>query len=303
MFKNLIQSLLPIKHFAQPGDVSLPADAPKSHICIVGGTNIASALTRTEYIKGSFVIDTPHGPSPDIYYGEVDGVAFYHILVHGTIGVDRHLLDGETTALLRTWSAMYQLGVTEVLGGATAGSINSAYSNGDWVIPNDFIDWNISRPRSIAYTVMGDEAKWILPRMNPASDPEIDRILYEACCKHAPQVKTWKDAVMGQSSAGRFETVAEVKMMQMHGCDIASHNIATEMAYARQLSMNYGSFNGVVNPAEGMGHFALDMIDDFYPQMHQQSIKIYMDAVPKVAALKGKPRVIDSLVVHPELED
>ncbi len=77
---------MPLCLFAEPhSSIQLPEGVPASQICVLGGTNVAKALTRTEYIRGSFTIETPFGKSPKIYHGEVKGVPFYHIPLHGGI--------------------------------------------------------------------------------------------------------------------------------------------------------------------------------------------------------------------------
>lgn len=283
----------------------IPKDVPKSHICVLGGTNIAMVLTKTEYISGSFQIETRFGPSPEIFYGEVDGVPFYHIAVHGGIGVDRSQLNADANGFLCTWAAMHMLGVTEVLGGATAGALNTDIKVGDWVIPDDFIDYNVNRPRTVSYLILGNDAGAVFPRMNPATDPEIDNIFYEACVKYtSDEYKTWKGGIVVQDCGGRFEGVAESRLWNREGMDVVTTAVGTEIAYARQLGMNYGCFLGISTPAEGLidREWDWDDLAYHYPRFHQLSVKICMEAVPKVAALKGKPRVGDSLRIHPPLE-
>ena len=131
---------------------SSPEQAPKATICVVGGTNVAHALARSSHVSASFTIDTLFGVSPLIYFGETSGVPFYHITLHGSIELSGV---AEQEVLLRVWSALHQLGVSDALGGATAGSINEKYKLGDWVIADDFVDFNIDRQRSIAAAVLG----------------------------------------------------------------------------------------------------------------------------------------------------
>ena len=298
---------LPRVHFARPGGPSLqlPGGVPESHICVLSGTNVATVLTRNEAIKGSFSIETKFGTSPEIFYGEVSGIPFYHIPLHGHIGADRSKMGADTDCLLRAWTAMHLLGVKEVLGGATAGALNTDIKVGDWVIPDDFIDYNVDRPRTITYMVLGRDAGRIFPRINPATDPEIDNILYDACVKFTfPEYKTWKGGILVQDCGGRFEGVAESRLWSKEGMSIVTTAIGTEIAYARQLGMNYGCFNGISTPAEGLVDWDWDW-DDLayhYPRFHELSVKIYLDAIPKVAALAGKPRVGDRLRFHPPLE-
>ena len=284
---------------------NLPSDLPEATICVLSGTNIANALTRDPHIKGNFTFQTPFGTSPQIYYGEVEGVAFYHIPLHGSVPVsDTSELATNTQTLLRTWSALHQLGIKEVLGGATAGAINSEFSPGDWVIPHDLIDWNNTRPRSIAKQIMGQQANFIMPRMLPADDPDLHLILVEETQKAAPDSKVFDQGVIAQAAGGRFETAAEIRMMKNAGGDLVTMTVATEMAYARQLGMNYACIVGIVNPAEGLGAWDWNTLTNLYPQFHSQSVEIYLSAIPRIAKeLKDKPRAGDALRIHPELEE
>jgi len=280
----------------------LPDSAPTSNICVLGGTNIAGALTRQTEIGGSFTIETQFGKSPEIFWGETQEVSFYHIPMHGGTGADRTKPDYQENAYLRTWSAFHRLGVTEVLGGATAGSINPEYKVGDWTVPDDFIDFNVDRPQSIAFQVLGEAGGHIWPRLNPATDPDIDGILADGCRRHAPEVDTYHGGVIAQGPGSRFESAAEVRMMQTLGCDSVTASIPTEMIYARQVGIHYGCIVGIVNPAEGLGEWDWDTLSDCYPTFHRHSVAIYLDAIPRVARLLGKERAVDALRVHPEFD-
>ena len=283
--------------------IEIPTGVPNAKICVLGGTNLATSLTRSEEIEGSFRVETKFGASPEVFYGSVEDVPFYHIVLHGGEGADKSRRDFRVNSLLRTWSALHLLGVTEVLGGATAGAINSKFRDGDWVIPDDFIDFNVDRPPSIVADILGAEADKIWPRVNPATDPEIDSILYECSQMHADGVGVWKGGVLAQGPGSRFESVAEVRMMKIAGCDFVTASIPTEMIYARQLGIHYGSIVGISNPAEGIAEWGWDTLTNLYPRFHEQSSRIYIEAIPKVAALLGKPRIVDELRIHPDLEE
>jgi 5'-methylthioadenosine phosphorylase len=164
---------LPITRYTLPSHQK----PPEATICIVGGTNVAHALAASSHISAAFTLETPLGMSPSIYYGEFEGAPFYHLTLHGSSTDASGVVADQS--LITVWSALHYLGVTDVLGGATAGSINPAYKLGDWVIADDFIDFNIDRKRSIAAEILGPEAARILPRHIPADDPILRRILFE----------------------------------------------------------------------------------------------------------------------------
>jgi 5'-methylthioadenosine phosphorylase len=157
----------------------------------------------------------------------------------------------EDESLIMVWSALHYLGVTDVLGGATAGSINPAYKLGDWVIADDFIDFNIDRKRSIAAAVLGPEAARILPRHIPADDPILRRILFEETTRVAGKENVHQGGVIVQAAGGRFETAAEIRMFKQLGGDLVTMNVPTEMAYARQLNLNYSSLIAILIPPKG----------------------------------------------------
>ena len=287
---------LPIRRYSLHG----PEKPPPSNICIVGGTNIAHALTMSGHLSVAFALETPFGLSPAIYFGESEGVPFYHVTLHGSSTEASGV--AEQDALLIVWGALHHLGVSDVLGGATAGSINSAYKLGDWVIADDFIDFNIDRKRSIAAEILGAEAARILPRHVPADDPLLRKILSEEAARVAGQENVHEGGVIIQAAGGRFETAAEIRMFQRLGGDLVTMNIPTEMAYARQLNINYASLIAISNPAEGLGPWDWKTLSDLYPRFHAQSVEIYLAAVRRIQNLPKRRRIGDTLRVHPEFD-
>jgi 5'-methylthioadenosine phosphorylase len=287
---------LPIRRYS----LHDPEQPPPANICIVGGTNIGNALASSAHVSVAFVLETTFGPSPTIYFGESEGVPFYHVTLHGS-STDASGV-AEQDALLMVWGALHRLGVSDVLGGATAGSINPAYKLGDWVIGDDFIDFNINRKRSIAAEILGAEAARILPRHVPADDPLLRKILSEETARVAGKENVHERGVIIQAAGGRFETAAEIKMFQRLGGDLVTMNVPTEMAYARQLNINYASLIAISNPAEGLGKWDWKTLSDLYPRFHAQSIEIYLATVRRIHHLPERRRIGETLRVHPEFD-
>jgi 5'-methylthioadenosine phosphorylase len=287
---------LPIARYSPQG----AEKPPEATICIVGGTNIAHALTISPHVSAAFTLETPLGLSPTIYYGEFEGVPFYHVTLHGSSTDKSGVV--EQDSLLTVWGTLHYLDVRDVLGGATAGSINSAYKLGDWVIADDFIDFNIDRKRSIAAQVLGPEAARILPRQVPADDPLLRKILFEETARVAGRENVYEGGVIIQAAGGRFETAAEIRMFKQLGGDLVTMNVPTEMAYARQLNMNYSSLVAISNPAEGLGTWDWKTLSDLYPRLHAQSIEIYLAAVRRIHHLPERRRIGDTLRVHPDFD-
>lgn len=272
-------------------------DFPRAKVALVGGTFINDALLKSEGIlKGSFTIKTKAGVSPVIWYGETGGVPFYYVHMHG---------DGK---YVETWAALYQLGVRDAIGGATAGGINPAMKLYDYVVPHDFIDMNITRPLAMPQEVYKDPKSIPIPRYVPAMDPLLQNILIEETRKAIRASRDYDDiglherGVVIQSRGGRFETASEVRMMGLWGADLVTMSIGTEMTYARMMGINYAALVSISNPAEGVGEWDWETIKGVYPRINPLSLRIVLAAIPRVAAIGDDvPRVGDSLRFHPEM--
>ena len=278
-------SLLPIQLLVADDH----AEYPKSKIAVIGGTFLNDAMFDSGYLQGSFVLETKAGTSPEIHYGEVDGVPFYYIHGHGG------------GLWVETWAALYQLRVKEVLGGATAGALNKYLKVNDLVVPGDLIDFNISRPLYIVRQVIGPEAH-ITARMAPATDPLLQGILFEESMRvlrsrdDLDDVNVHKGGVLVNTRGGRFESVAEDLYFRSIGGDLVTINNGTEMTYARQLGIHYACLNLISNPAEGIGEWEWSEIKLVYQRMNLVCLEIVAAAIPRVAEIGDAPRVMDRLL-------
>lgn len=271
------------------------ATAPcKATIAIIGGTYLNDALLNSSYLGQTFRIQTPVGESPEIACGKAKGVDFYYIHGHGQ------------GRWVETWTALYKMGVKDAIGGATAGGINPEMKTRDFVVPSDFIDFNISRPRALPKQIYA-AGETILPRYTPATDPLLDDILVDETRKRLAadaslkDIKVHKGGVVIQAAGGRFETPAEIRFFKQIGGDMVTMNVGSEMAYARMAGVNYASLVIISNPAEGLGDWRFEDLTAIYRSLNKVSLDIVIAALPRIASLAGKPRVGDTLRVHPEM--
>jgi 5'-methylthioadenosine phosphorylase len=274
---------------------SIPEGTPKARIAIVGGTFLNDIMFSSELIKKEFTIETKLGTSPKIYYAEYEGTPFYYVHNHG---------DGKWQ---ETWVALYDLGVEEVIGGATAGAINKKMGVYDYVVADDLIDMNIDRALSFPKDIYRDPNAIPLPRLTPAMDTDIRNILLAETKKafaadtQFNKHKVHDGGVIVQARGGRFETVAEIKAFAQWGGDLVTMSVGTEIVYARQLGINYATLVVISNPAEGMGTWDFSLMEELYPRINPLSLKIVLASLKPIAALQGKPRVADGLINHPEM--
>lgn len=267
-----------------------------AHIAIIGGTFVNDALLLREGVLGEpFTLETKLGESPPIYPGSANGIDFYYVHSHGR------------PALQAAWVALYDLGVTEVIGGATAGGITPSMQPYDYVVPHDFIDMNVDRPLSFPRDIYRDPDNIPLPRVLPAMDPDLRTILIDETRKRIRASDDYDDidlheaGVIVQARGGRFETAAEIRMFARWGGDVVTMNVGTEIAYARMLGMNYACLINISNPAEGVAAWDFAEMPPLYRRINPLSVDIVLAALPRIAALAGKERAGDSLIFHPEM--
>jgi 5'-methylthioadenosine phosphorylase len=281
---------------AAPAFSATVNDFPRAKIAVVGGTFINDALLkRKDLIKGSFTVKTKAGQSPTIYAAETSGIPFYYVHAHGE------------DKWVETWAALYDLGVREAIGGATAGGIDPAMKLYDYVVPHDFIDLNFTRPLSIPQAVYKDPHAIPIPRYTPAMDPILREILVSETRKQLRASHDYDDisihdqGVVIQSRGGRFETVSEIRMFRQWGADLVTMNVGSEMAYARMVGINYACLVAISNPAEGVGPWDWETIKKVYPRLNPLSLSIVLAAIPRIAAIGDVPRAGDGLIMHPEM--
>jgi 5'-methylthioadenosine phosphorylase len=264
-------------------------DPPAASIAVIGGTYLNDAMIDSPYLKVDFTIETRAGTSPSIHYGEVEGTPFYYIHGHG---------GGKW---VETFAALYELGVKEIIGGATAGGINTYLRTYDLVLPDELIDLNINRKTYIVPAVMGPDAR-VTARMSPSTDPLLRNILLEEgrrVLRSRPElddVNIHDRGVLVQARGGRFESSAEIRFMKSIGGDLVTLNNGTEMSYARQLGINYACLNLISNPAEGIGPWEWSGLKNVYQRLNLVCLDIVVSAIPRIAAIGDIPREMDHLL-------
>jgi 5'-methylthioadenosine phosphorylase len=268
---------------------------PPAKIAILGGTFLNDYLFGTELMKGYSILDTPVGSSPKIYYGESGNVPFYYVHFHG---------EGKW---LETWLALRDLGVKEAIGGATAGGISPLLKTRDYVIPVDFMDKNVDRVSNIPEEYLEDPSH-ALCRFTPPYDETLRSFLVEetrTIIRSNPELNDINVVDGGrllQSRFGRFETVAEIEAYRSQGADLITHNLTTEVVFAKQLGIHYAWMNIISNPAEGVAPWTFESLGDVYLHLNPVTWQILERVLPRIAAIpEDAPRTIDNQREHPPL--
>lgn len=222
-----------------------PGDIPSAAWAVIGGSGTRAcrfpedADTGAKVLERGLAFDTPHGKSTQFTLFETaGGRRCLSVTLHGwRDGVDRG------TASRQVFWVLAQAGVKHILSEAGVGSLNTLLDPRDIVIPDDFVDLTTHRdPNPVA-------GGHLLIMRDP-----VCRVLAGALLKAAHERA--RGRVFGRGTCvvtegPRFESRAEIRMMQPHG-DVIGQSMCPEVWLARDIGACYAALYIVVNYAEGV---------------------------------------------------
>lgn len=145
-----------------------------------------------------------------------------------------HLINHEANI-----TALKSLGVREIVGIHSTGSLKRRLKPGRLVVPNDFI------LLGTAPTIVREKATHIIPVLSV----EVRRKWLEAACES--DLDCVDGGIYWQSAGPRFETRAEVAMISQFA-DLVGMTMASEAVIAQELDIPYASLCSVDNFAHGL---------------------------------------------------
>ena len=228
--------------------LELPPNTGESISTALLGSSITLLHDLESQAELAFTLPTPAGESAPIYLLRHAETPFWYIPFHGIDFMSAG--NNVEVAFTRTWSALYQLGVRDVLSGAATGCIHPDMKPGDLVVIDDFIDFATSRPRSIL-TEIWEQLPYTFAAFVPPLCPELTQILNN-CVQSYRYGNVFSTATFGQFEGHRYETPAEIQMALRAGADVVAHHNASEAIYARELGIHYAAVLYVTNYAAGL---------------------------------------------------
>ncbi|MEN3028591.1 MAG: S-methyl-5'-thioadenosine phosphorylase [Aquificaceae bacterium] len=164
--------------------------------------------------------------------------------------------------------AFKELGVKRVFAVSAVGAINKRFNAGDFVVVDDLIDLTKGRKDTFY------EGKFSLP---VDGGDKVSRLLKEGRVVHVdasqlycPQMRELLIEVLEEiklpyhtsgtyacTEGPRFETPAEIRMIERLGGDVVGMTGYPEVVLARELTMCYVSLCLVANPAAGIAGYRL----------------------------------------------
>lgn len=209
----------------------------KASIAIISGSGLEGLQRNAEIAR----VGTPYGlPSP-ISVGEIEGKKVAFMLRHGS----NHAIPPHRVNYRANIFALHLLGVERVFATNAVGGINKHLKPGDLVVPHDFVDFTKHRKGTFY-----DDTPVTHVDMSQPYCPEIRGVLIKTAKETGENV--WNEAVLACTEGPRYETPAEVKMLQTLKCDIVGMTGVPEAVLARELEMCYASLCYISNMAVGL---------------------------------------------------
>lgn len=145
-------------------------------------------------------------------------------------------------ATLADLAALDRLGLREIVGVHSSGSLRPSLAPGTLVVPDDWIDFSRSACRT---TICGRRH-----HLTPSFSRRVRQNLVDAAWK--AQVRFENGGVYWQTCGPRLETKAEIKVMS-NFADLVGMGMALEADLAQEMGLEYAAVCSVDNYANGLG--------------------------------------------------
>ena len=253
--------------------------------------------------------ETPFGSaSSPVIVGEIHGKRVAFLARHGRDhSYPPHLIPYRANL----W-ALRKAGVTRVLAISAVGSINKLFRAGDFVVIDNFLDFTKKREDTyyegkLSKEVEGEDKVADLINSKKVvhidvTDPyciqmrlQLIEILEDMSLRHHPA------GVYACTEGPRFESAAEIKMLEKVGSDVVGMTGYPEVVLARELTMCYASLCVVANPAAGIsqGRLTSDEVLDLMAEREKDIKRVVSEFIRRLPEEKtcDCDRVLDGAEV------
>ena len=228
----------------------MPADA------VIGGTGLESypGLVVIGERRSTTVFGEPSAP---IVLGEIGGRSVAFLSRHGPDhGIAPHRINYRANI-----RALRDAGVERIFAVAAVGGIAPGLEPGAVVVPDQLIDYTVSRVNTFF-----DEGRVVHVDMTHPYTPALRHRLLRAA--EATGVAVHDGGVYGVTEGPRFETPAEIDRMERDGCAVVGMTAMPEAVLARELEMEYAACAVVSNAAAGRGPAEITL-EDIYANLER----------------------------------
>ncbi|MBI5870486.1 MAG: MTAP family purine nucleoside phosphorylase [Actinobacteria bacterium] len=254
---------------------------PQVEWAVIGGSGTHSCDFPGDPALGAKVLDqdlvfeTPDGTSPPfILFETAGGRRCLTVRLHGwREGVTR----GQASR--QVFWILHQAGVRKIISEAGVGSLNPLLDPRDIVVPDDFVD--LTTHRDPAPVAGGN----LLIMRDPVC-PSLSRALVESAGRHGSG-RVFGRGTCVVTEGPRFESRAEIRMMQGHG-DIIGQSMCPEVWLARDIGACYAALYIVVNYAEGVVRdWEHEVLKDIFSDDAVNQARIILEAIDAASGEDG----------------
>ena len=211
---------------------------------VIGGTGL-------DKMKGLIVnkyetIKTPYGETSEpLVFGSIaDHLDIAFIARHGkNHSIPPHLINYQANI----W-ALHSVGVTNLIAVNTVGSINTKFLPGDFVFPDQIIDYTYSRKNTFA-----DGIKNPVKHIDFTKPLDSDLVNQFIKVSSILKLKYHLNGVYACVQGPRLESAAEINRYDNDGANIVGMTAMPEASLAREIGLNYALICPVANHAAGRG--------------------------------------------------
>ncbi len=162
--------------------------------------------------------------------------------------------------------ALHHAGAEAIVATAVSGAINPAMKPGDLIVISDFLDFTTGRATTFFDGVVDpgfSHSRGAVTHtdMTTPYDPAMRDLLHRAAA--AESIDVFESGVYCTTNGPRFETPAEIRMMDRLGGDLVGMTGYPEVVLAREAGVRYAAIGVVSNPAAGLAGGALSADDIF----------------------------------------
>jgi len=205
-------------------------------MALIGGSGLESLLEGVQPLR----IGTPYGPIK-LQIGRIAETEVIYLPRHG----EKHTVPPHRINYRGNASALKTMGVRRTIATNAVGSLNPDIGPSKLLVPLDVLDFTRSRP-----STMYEGNPVVHVDMSQPFCPELREVLLEAGRQERVDIRD--GGVIGCMEGPRFETPAEIKMLQHLGADLVGMTTMPEAVLFREMEICYATLAYVSNMAAGM---------------------------------------------------
>lgn len=261
-------------------------------IGIIGGSGVYSLEDIEDPQKQK--IDTPYGKSPEIITGIVKNRELAFMPRHGK----KHTEPPHKINFKANIQALEKLGVERIIATTAVGSLNSEIAPGEFVIIDQFLDFTKNRPRTF---YDGSDGEVVHVDMTNPYCSELRKTLIDTA--ENLEIPVNSSGTYACTEGPRYETSAEIQMLNELGGDLVGMTNVPECVLARELEICYSTVSVVTNYGAGISEEKLTHTE--VAEIMEKNIKrvkeLIFSTIPNIPSEKscGCGEALDGAQVEP----